>query len=140
MIGNYSGGLTSNIIYRGTSTWTGGGNDYDPNSTAWGFTNWNTISNADALCQAEMVQLSEEMLKMMEAAESRRRDLSYLVPRPLKRLRYHVVAPRIRFMPVLRQPRCVHRCHRRVVRCPGQRRQIVCRRAGLVALRVNARA
>ena len=134
--------MSGEIIYKGgTSTWTGG-NAEDPNDTSWGFTDWNTLSNVDCLAAARYSSYTcEELAKQLAAEASRKRDLGYLAPRrpAIKRLRYRVAAPRIRFMPVFRQPRRAYRCHHRVLRCQSLRRRFACRSAGLVALRVNAR-
>jgi len=121
------------ISYSGTGPLT----VEDATDTSWSF----TISNSDCLSAACSYYAGngEDVAKQLEAEASRKRDLSYLFTRRPTRLRYRVVVPRIRIVPVLRQRHSTYRCHRRVFRCLSLRRRIVCRSAGLVALRVNAK-
>ncbi len=75
-----------------TTTWSGGPClcFSSPSSTACTDNNWNVVSNADLVAQVQCAWMADDV----EAAESRKRDLSYLVPRQpaLKSERRHNAA------------------------------------------------
>lgn len=84
---------------------------------------------------------SEEDLRELYAHEMRCRDLGYLAPRipPLKRLRYRVSAPHLRFCPVIyRQHHCV-RGPRRYSFVQRSFRKFASRNGGLLAIRASKR-